>query len=62
MGVGEMLAKMTSMEITEWWAFFALEAEEREERRLSAEADRKAKEAAHSARSRPPGKLKGGHG
>jgi hypothetical protein len=50
MGVGEMLGKMTSMEITEWWAYFALEAKDREESRMASEADRKAKEAANRAK------------
>lgn len=54
MGVGEMLGKMTSMEITEWWAYFALEAQDRDERRMVSEAERKAKEAATRASKRPP--------
>ena len=54
MGVGEMLSKMSSAEITEWWAYFALEAQDREERRMASEADRKAKDAATRASKRPP--------
>lgn len=59
MGVGEMLGKMSSAEITEWWAYLAIESKEREEARMLDSADRQAKEAAVRASKRPPAMREG---
>lgn len=39
MTVGELLARISSRELTEWQAYFILEAEEREHRNMVASAE-----------------------
>ena len=52
MGVGEMLGRMTSAEITEWHALLLIEREERLER----EADSRARAALEQAEARARGR------
>lgn len=52
MPVGELLARISSRELTEWQAFFALESEEAERDRLAAKAEAGVAARAHRPRRR----------